>query len=459
MANFAARKNQLMYKNYQFFLGQYYRLADVAALNVSFFICGFVGIFRALDFRMSFITVLIFLNILWLLISSFQNIYNLNAFANKNRYFFNVGIAILIQFAIILAFNDLIVPITKPSFILITHLVFTAFVLLFRWIVFQFYKAYLKQKGKKSCIVTAGKKDLVDEIVTYLGKNITTEFIQVIKVSKTEQLTSRLANIASKYNITELYLPVSNYSEETIEEISTYCENNFIRLRLIFDWNKLGSKKINVKQLSQTTVLYIAATPLDDPYYALLKRIFDLSFSILVSILLFSWLFPLIAIAVKLSSKGPVFFKQKRSGLNNNEFNCYKFRSMRVNQDADLKQATQDDPRITKVGNFLRKTSLDELPQFINVIKGNMSIVGPRPHMLKHTEKYSDLIGNFMERHSIKPGITGLAQVKGYRGEIDDFSLLQNRVRFDRFYVNNWTLLFDIRIVIRTFLTTLNDHR
>ena len=132
---------------------------------------------------------------------------------------------------------------------------------------------------------------------------------------------------------------------------------------------------------------------------------------------------------------------------------------MKQNAEADLKQATKNDDRITKVGHFLRKTSLDELPQFINVLKGEMSIVGPRPHMLKHTEQYRELVGNFMQRHAIKPGITGLAQVKGYRGEIDDYSLLQNRVRFDRFYVNNWTLFFDVKIIIKTVLTIFKDHR
>jgi len=132
---------------------------------------------------------------------------------------------------------------------------------------------------------------------------------------------------------------------------------------------------------------------------------------------------------------------------------------MRENVEADRVQACKNDPRITKLGAFLRKTSMDELPQFFNVLKGEMSVVGPRPHMLKHTEEYSELVGNFMNRHAIKPGITGLAQIKGFRGEIDDFSLLQNRIRLDRFYVNNWSLTFDIKIVFLTILTIFRDHK
>jgi len=172
-----------------------------------------------------------------------------------------------------------------------------------------------------------------------------------------------------------------------------------------------------------------------------------------------SWLFPVIAIAIKLTSKGPVFFKQKRTGLGNKEFNCWKFRSMTVNKDSDKIQATKGDKRITTVGRFLRRSSLDEFPQFINVFLGEMSVVGPRPHMLKHTEEYSQLIGNFMNRHAIKPGITGLAQVKGYRGEIDSPDLLSNRVRLDTFYVNNWSLYLDVKIVFFTMFGIFNDHK
>lgn len=445
-----------MYKNYQFFLGQYYRLADLAALNISFIVSILAGVFPSLKFQLGIVAILIFLNILWLLIASFQNIYNLNAFSSKNRYFLGVLFAILIQFSLIFAFNDLVLAVTKPISIYIAHAIFAVFVLFSRFVVFQFYRKYLKQKGKKTCIVAAGKSEVVNEIEEYLDNNIATKYIKVIKVSNIKNLTERLNTIAKEHNIFELFIPISSYSEESIESISTYCENNFIRLRLVFDWNKLGSKKINVKQLSQTTVLYMAATPLDDPYKALVKRTFDVVVSSLALVFIFSWLFPIIAIAVKLNSKGPIFFKQKRSGLNNNEFYCYKFRSMYINKQADTHQATEGDPRITKVGNFLRNTSLDELPQFINVLKGEMSIVGPRPHMLKHTEKYSELVGNFMERHSIKPGITGLAQVKGYRGEIDDFYLLQNRVSFDRFYVNNWTIFLDIKTVLKTLLAIFN---
>ena len=155
---------------------------------------------------------------------------------------------------------------------------------------------------------------------------------------------------------------------------------------------------------------------------------------------------------IKLSSKGPVLFKQLRSGVNNEEFVCYKFRSMTISTDADSKQATQADIRVTWLGKFLRKSSLDEFPQFINVLMGDMSIVGPRPHMLLHTEEYSALINKYMVRQLVKPGITGIAQVRGYRGETKELQDMEGRVRLDVWYIENWSLSLDINIIFQTIL-------
>ena len=158
----------------------------------------------------------------------------------------------------------------------------------------------------------------------------------------------------------------------------------------------------------------------------------------------------IIGILIKLSSKGPVLFKQLRSGVNNEDFMCYKFRSMRISSDSDVKQATVGDSRLTRIGAFLRKTSIDEFPQFLNVLMGDMSIVGPRPHMLLHTEEYSVLIKKYMVRQLVKPGITGVAQVRGYRGETKELEDMEGRVRFDVWYIENWSLSLDINIVFQT---------
>ncbi len=175
----------------------------------------------------------------------------------------------------------------------------------------------------------------------------------------------------------------------------------------------------------------------------MLKRGFDIAFS--GTFLIFSpVIFIPVAIAIKLSSPGPVFFRQKRTGYMGRDFLCWKFRTMRVNEQADGMQATRNDPRKTKLGDFLRRTSIDELPQFINVFMGDMSIVGPRPHMLKHTEDYRRLISQYMVRHLIKPGITGWAPVSGYRGQTEELWHMERRVEHDIWYIQHWSFLLDL---------------
>ena len=180
------------------------------------------------------------------------------------------------------------------------------------------------------------------------------------------------------------------------------------------------------------------------------KRIFDLAFSGLVIVFLLSWLYPLLGVIIKISSKGPVLFTQRRTGINNVEFDCYKFRSMKPNAQADVLQAITNDPRITRIGKFMRKTNIDELPQFFNVFKGDMSVVGPRPHMVAHTEQYSALISNYLVRHYVRPGITGWAQINGYRGETKELWKMEKRVEYDRYYMQHWTFDWDFVIVWKT---------
>jgi len=187
--------------------------------------------------------------------------------------------------------------------------------------------------------------------------------------------------------------------------------------------------------------------------------LFDIVFSLFVIVFIFPWLYPLLAIAIKMSSPGPIFFVQKRSGRLNHEFDCYKFRSMSVNKDSDRKQATAGDARITMVGRFLRKSNLDEMPQFINVLLGNMSIVGPRPHMLKHTKEYSQIIDKFMVRHLVKPGITGWAQVNGFRGATTEPRYMMKRVRYDLWYVENWSFFLDIQIIFMTVYNMIKGEK
>lgn len=189
------------------------------------------------------------------------------------------------------------------------------------------------------------------------------------------------------------------------------------------------------------------------------KRLLDLAITIFSMVFIMSWLYPIVAILIKLSSKGPVIFKQKRHGLNNKPFYCYKFRTMVMNDHADTKQATVNDDRVTKVGRFLRATSLDETPQIFNVLIGDMSIVGPRPHAIPMNWEFSKTIDNFMLRHRVKPGITGLAQCKGYRGEIKCFHDIYSRFKLDIFYVKKWCLILDLKIILATISSLIKGQK
>ena len=194
-----------------------------------------------------------------------------------------------------------------------------------------------------------------------------------------------------------------------------------------------------------------------NPINRAIKRAFDLLVSTILLILSPLVIIP-VAIGIKLSSPGPIFFVQKRTGYRGQAFNCYKFRTMRINADSDTRQATKDDPRVTKFGNFLRRTSIDELPQFYNVWRGEMSIVGPRPHMVAQTEMYSELIDKYMLRHTIKPGITGWAQVRGFRGQTEELWQMEKRVELDVWYAENWTFFMDLKIIVRTALNAIKGE-
>ena len=252
------------------------------------------------------------------------------------------------------------------------------------------------------------------------------------------------------HDVQQLYCSLPSAMADDIRPIITWCENNFVRFFSVPNVRNYLKRRMQVEMLGDVTVLTIREDPLLSLGNRILKRSFDLLVSGLFMIPFWLLIYPVVAVCTKIFQPGPVFFRQKRNGLNGRIFYCYKFRSMKVNADADRLQATQDDPRKTRFGNFLRKSSIDELPQFINVLRGDMSVVGPRPHMVKHTEEYSALIDKYMVRHWVRPGITGWAQVNGARGETRELWQMEDRIRKDIWYVENWSLWLDIRIIFMT---------
>ena len=250
----------------------------------------------------------------------------------------------------------------------------------------------------------------------------------------------------------ELYLCVSRTKQKLIRRVSNLCDHQLVRFYYLPVAAEVLRLNLKRESLDDMDVYTAYENPLQNPVNRAEKRAFDLLLA-LVFLIPALLLFPIVWVIMQIQSPGPLFFKQKRTGMDGKEFNCYKFRSMHVNKEADTLQATKDDPRKYPFGSFMRKTNLDEVPQIINVIKGDMSVVGPRPHMLAHTEQYSQLIDKYMVRHFVKPGVTGWAQVTGYRGETNELWQMEGRVKRDIWYMEHWSIWLDIRIIWLTLKT------
>lgn len=271
--------------------------------------------------------------------------------------------------------------------------------------------------------------------------------------------TDKVEEFAIAKDIDEIYCTLPGTNDEKILRMLNFAEKQMIRFYIVPEFYRNVKKSMVMEFLESVPLLTIRREPLQAFYNRALKRSFDLVFSSVVLCTIFPILYVLIGFLIKRSSSGPIFFKQKRTGLYGHDFECYKFRTMRVNDQADTMQAVKDDPRKTKIGDFLRRTNLDEFPQFINVFKGDMSVVGPRPHMLKHTEQYSALIDKYMVRHLVKPGVTGWAQVTGYRGETKTLEQMEGRVKRDVWYIENWTFFLDLKIIVVTLVNMFRGDK
>ncbi len=275
---------------------------------------------------------------------------------------------------------------------------------------------------------------------------------------------SNLNNVLTNQEVDNVIIALPNYATEKIQEVINICELNGTNVRIIPDYFRFTSSKYSISVFGKFPVIAVRDEKIDQLHWRFWKRLFDLILSLMVSSFILSWLYPLVALLIKLDSKGPVIFKQERWGRNNKKFNLYKFRSMvctatDIDPNGKYMQAKPNDPRTTSLGRFLRKSNLDEFPQFINVLKGEMSIIGPRPHPTPLNIESKQNISHYMQRHYVKPGITGWAQVNGYRGETRDISLMQKRVDYDLWYIENWSLMLDIQIIILTLWYMLKGDR
>lgn len=266
---------------------------------------------------------------------------------------------------------------------------------------------------------------------------------------------SALNNVLEDFHVDNVIVALPNYATHKLSEIIRICENHTTRIRIIPDYFRFVSSKYKVGMFGNFPIISVREDKINDIHNRFIKRVFDIIFSLMVIIFILSWLLPIISLLVKISSPGPIFFAQERWGRDNKKFKVLKFRTMvcessDVDESGKYIQAKKNDPRITKIGKFLRKTNLDELPQFFNVLLGDMSVVGPRPHPIPLNIESKDCVERYMLRHLVKPGITGWAQVNGYRGETREIRLMQKRVDHDLWYIENWSFWLDIQIILLT---------
>lgn len=415
---------------------------------------------------------MLIINFSWLFVQSFFKIYDNYQHRNSVSIFSRtIKSFILFSFCLFLVFmlsaqNSFFTVIHSTHlYLYIGAWVLFAYTLLLTRIILLSIRKNIRQslRYSKKNIVIVGQNSSSVALSHLFSENVVSDYnIMGIFHDQQERLednalyrgsTTDCIPFIRNNRVDEIFCTVPGVSKENVNILMHEADRNLTRFRLVPDYQEYFPGTVSIEMIDNIPVMTGRREPLENIRNAALKRTFDIFFSLFVIVFVLSWLIPILGLMIKLESKGPVFFRQRRSGRSNQPFYCLKFRSMTVNKEADALQATKGDARITKLGAFMRKTSLDELPQFFNVLVGNMSVVGPRPHMLRHTEEYAILIDKFMVRHFLKPGITGWAQVTGLRGETRTTEDMEKRVEADVYYLEHWSMLLDMKII---FLTVWN---
>ena len=417
-----------------------------------------------------YIQLWVMANLIWVIVAVAVRLYGsmlvlkFELFVKRTSQLYVLWVMLMLLYLVVIREVDF-----SRSFILLILICFPLVLGVNRCLYFAIHR-YVKKRGTYvSKIMIVGYNDMSKKLAKYFEEEgINTELIGFIEEPlNVHELTNypiltnldNAIEIAKKMQVQEIFSTIMPEQNAIIYHLMHEAENSCVRFKIIPDLSVFLKKPVVVDYLSDMPVLALRGDPLEDMGNRIKKRILDLMVSTTVLLFILSWLIPLIAILVKLESKGPIFFRQLRSGKNDKPFFCLKFRSMRMNEASDQLSATRDDPRITRIGRFLRKSSLDEFPQFINVLLGEMSLVGPRPHMLKHSTEFSKMVAHYMSRQFLKPGITGWAQINSYRGEIRSQEEIEGRVASDLWYFENWTIWLDIRIMFLTVYQVFAGHK
>lgn len=413
--------------------------------------------FRELRLNTQF--YVLFQTAMWLLISYFVKFYSIYRFTTPVEIFSKLVKQGVIFLLVVIAFF----PFSKQSIfsgtaIAIFMTVTFSIITFSKFMWFYYLKKYRIVTGSnfRSAVIIGYTPEAIRLKDLFMNRNdYGYRFMAFFSDKKTNpNILGRVEDLKPfvlENNVDEIYCSLNEISNEQLKDLVEFADDNNKAIKFIPDTKEIFSKNLKIDYYEIFPVLSLQKTTLHDPVTKAFKRGFDIVFSLFVMIFLLSWLTPILAILIKLESSGPVFFRQGRPGINEREFFCYKFRSMRMNKNTE-REASKNDPRVTKVGRFMRKTSIDEMPQFLNVLLGDMSVVGPRPHLWSQNKVYGNRIKKYMVRHYVKPGITGLAQVRGYRGEIETDEDMINRIKFDVFYIENWSLILDLKIILQTII-------
>lgn len=446
-------------------------LLDLLALNSVFWVLRHFIIHQPSNHvALQYANLNFFLNVAWLAASWLNATYGGNSIGSFERFCKKTFAAFFYFFGMAMVYLYLLKQVEISRIFMVSFMCsMGAAVLAVRLGHFVLFRYLLAKDYLVRRILIIGHNNAAKELAKHLeNEPIKTSIIGFCEdEEKVEELThypvvgaiKNTMDVSLQYKATDIYSTVAPEQNKEIYEFIQQADQACIRFKFIPDLNQYIRHQVHIDYMGQIATFSIRKEPLDDLANRIKKRFFDLVVATLVVMLLLSWLVPILALLIWLESRGPVFFIQKRTGINNKTFNCIKFRSMRMNREADKRQASRNDPRITRLGRFLRKSNLDELPQFFNVLMSDMSIVGPRPHMLKHTEDYSKLVPKYMVRQFLKPGITGWAQVSGWRGETRTVSEMEGRVAHDLWYLENWSLWLDAKIIFMTAVNMIRGER
>lgn len=435
---------------------------DLLMLNISFAIDKFFYSDKIPELATAKYTNLwMAFNIVWIIAAWISNLYSQQNISSFEKFSHKALRAYVYFLALVLTYIVLFKQEDISRLFVMTVLVSIGLVIFVNRLLYLVIGQFVRNREQFTRkVIIVGYNDVSKKLVQQLEEDVVNT--KIIGYCENEQEVHELSNypivgslsnvieVSKHYQVNEIFSTIAMDGNDGIYQLMQKADQACIRFKLVPNFDLFTRLPMHIDYFGNLPVLSLRKEPLDDIANRIRKRIYDFVISTFVIVFILSWVILLVGLMIWLDSKGPIFFVQKRSGRDNRPFWCIKFRSMKTNKESSTLQATRGDGRVTRVGKFLRKTSIDEFPQFLNVFTGSMSIVGPRPHMLKHTDDFSGMINKYMVRQFAKPGITGWAQINGFRGETKSLWDMEKRIENDIWYMENWSLWLDTRIIFMT---------